>query len=119
MFRMAFTSPSTQRDGNNASTKAYAIEILTENSVQMLLTLKTILVGDDMTAFVPYSMKGKFPSAYIQAIKFQTSNLNKSRVVVLENISEDMMMFYTSLISKEYVTSFRILVSTRTGAIPS
>jgi hypothetical protein len=93
MFCMAFTSPSTKKDGNNVSTKAYAIEILAENSVQMLQTFKTLLVGDKMAVFVPYSMKGKFPAAYIQAIKFQTSNSTKSRIVVLENISEDMMFY--------------------------
>lgn len=46
-----------------------------------------------MTSFVPYSMRRKFPEAYIQAIRFQAQNMTATRVVVLQNIS-DAMMFY-------------------------
>ena len=92
MFRMSFVSPTVQKDGNTISTKAYAVEILSENSVHMLQVLKTLL-SDDMTSFVPYSMRSKFPAAYTQAIKFQTQNMNATRVVVLQNISEAMMFY--------------------------
>jgi hypothetical protein len=79
-------------DDHTASTKAYAIEILMEHSVQMLLVIKTLL-GEQKTSFVPYSMKAKFPVAYIQAIKFQTQNMNQTRVVVMQNISVDTMFY--------------------------
>ncbi len=38
-------------------------------------------------------MRSKFPAAYIQAIKYQISNMNATRVVVLQNISEAMMFY--------------------------
>jgi hypothetical protein len=91
-FRMSFVSPTVKKDGNNISTKAYAVEIMAEDSVQMLLVLKTLL-SDSMTSFVPYSMRGKYPAAYIQAIKFQTQNMSATTVVVLQNISEAMMFY--------------------------
>ncbi len=58
----------------------------------MLHLLKTLL-NDTITTFVPYSMRSKFPAAYVQAIKYQTSNMNATRVVVLQNISEAMMFY--------------------------
>jgi hypothetical protein len=99
VFRLVFVSPTVKTDANHAvSTKAYAIEILTENSVQMLLVIKTLL-GEQKTSFVPYSMRAKFPAAYIQAIKFQTQNMNQTRVVVLQNISVDTMFYIGPYIS--------------------
>ncbi|KAI2496023.1 hypothetical protein MHU86_18496 [Fragilaria crotonensis] len=99
IFRLVFVSPTVNtQDGHMVSTKAYAIEILTEHSVQMLLVLKTLL-GEQKTIFVPYSMKAKFPAAYTQAIKFQTQNMNKTRVVVLQNISVDTMFYIGPYIS--------------------
>jgi hypothetical protein len=92
MFRMAFVSPTTNKDGNTVSTKAYAVEVLAEDSVQMLMVLKALLEAEK-TTFVPYSMRNKYPEAYVQAIKYQTSNINKTRVVVLENISTDTMFY--------------------------
>jgi hypothetical protein len=58
----------------------------------MLHLLKTLL-NDTITTFAPYSMRSKFPAAYVQAIKYQTSNMNATRVVVLQNISEAMMFY--------------------------
>jgi hypothetical protein len=58
----------------------------------MLQVLKSLL-EDEKTSFVPYSMKAKYPEAYVQSVKFQTLNMNQTRVVVLENISEDMMFY--------------------------
>ena len=99
VFRLVFVSPTVKTDANHAvSTKAYAIEILTENSVQMLLVIKTLL-GEQKTSFVPYSMRAKFPAAYTQAIKFQTQNMNQTRVVVLQNISVDTMFYIGPYIS--------------------
>ena len=92
MFRMSFVSPTADKDGNTISTKAYAVEILSEDSAHMLQVLKTLL-NEAVTTFVPYSMRGKFPAAYIQAIKFQTQSMNATRVVVLQNISEAMMFY--------------------------
>jgi hypothetical protein len=93
MFRMAFVSPTVNKaSGNTISTKAYAIEIQAEDAVQMLQVRKSLL-DDKKTSFVPYSMKAKYPDAYIQVVKFQTLNMNQTRVVVLENISEDMMFY--------------------------
>jgi hypothetical protein len=92
MFRMSFVSPTAEKDGNTISTKAYAIEILSETSVHMLNVLKTLL-SDVVTSFVPYSMRSKYPEAYIQAIKFQTQSMNATRVVILQNISEAMMFY--------------------------
>jgi hypothetical protein len=91
-FRMSFVSPTVKKDGNNISTKAYAVEIMAEDSVQMLHVLKTLL-SDSMTSFVPYRMRGKYPAAYIQGIKFQTQNMSATRVVILQNISEAMMFY--------------------------
>jgi hypothetical protein len=92
MFQMSFVSPTAEKDGDTISTKAYAIEILSEASVHMLHVLKTLL-SDVVTSFVPYSMRSKYPAAYIQAIKFQTQSMNATRVVVLQNISEAMMFY--------------------------
>jgi hypothetical protein len=94
VFRLVFVSPMVKTDDDQTvSTKAYAIENLTENSVQMLLVIKTLL-GEQKTSFVPYSTKAKFPAAYIQAIKFQTQNMNQTRVVVLQNISANTMFYW-------------------------
>jgi hypothetical protein len=92
MFRMSFVSPTANKGGTTISTKAYAVEIMSEDSAHMLQVLKTLL-NESVTTFVPYSMRGKFPAAYIQAIKFQTQSMNATRVVVLQNISEDMMFY--------------------------
>jgi hypothetical protein len=92
MFRMSFVSPTVQKDGNTISTKAFAVELLSENSVHMLQILRT-LFSDDMTSFVHYSMRSKFPAAYTQAIKFQTQNMNVTQVVVLQYIGEAMMFY--------------------------
>ncbi len=93
MFRMAFVSPTVNKAGGNTlSTKAYGIQVQAEDAVQMLQVLKS-LFEDEKTSFVPYSMKAKYPEAYVQAVKFQTLNMNQTRVVVLENISEDMMFY--------------------------
>ena len=97
-FRMTFVSPTVQLDGKTISTKAYAIEVLSEDSVMMMQILKTLLGASD-TTFVAYSMKGNFPNAYAQAIRFQTQNLTATRVVVLQNISEAMMFYLQPHIS--------------------
>jgi hypothetical protein len=60
----------------------------------MLKVLKYLL-EDEKTSFAPYSsMKAKHPETCVQAVKFQTLNMNQTRVVILENISEDMVFFY-------------------------
>jgi hypothetical protein len=69
---MLFVSSTAYKEGTTISTKAYAVEILSADSAHMLQVLKTLL-SDAVTTFVPYSMRGKFPAAYIQAIKFQTT----------------------------------------------
>jgi hypothetical protein len=91
-FRMSFVSPTVKMGDTTISTKAYAVEVLSEDSVLMMQVLKTLL-RDDMTSFAPYSMKAKFPKAYAQAIRFQTQNLTATRVIVLQNISEGMMFY--------------------------
>ncbi len=93
VFHLVFVSPTVKTErGQTVSTKAYPIELLAENSVQMLHVLKALL-GKEKTIFVPYSLRSKFPAAYTQAIKFQTQNMNQTCVVVLQNISVDTMFY--------------------------
>ena len=91
LFRMVFTSPHVKHATHTVSTKAYAIEVLHEDSVQMLLVLKTLL--NATPAFVPYSMRRKYPEGYEKAIRFQTQLLTTSMVVILQNITTDMMLY--------------------------
>ena len=71
---------------------AYAVEVLAEDAVQTMQVIKA-LIGDQINTFVPYSLKAKFPSGYIQAMKYQTLTMNRTRVVVLQNISSDTMFY--------------------------
>jgi hypothetical protein len=57
----------------------------------MLLVLKTFL--NSTPAFVPYSLRRKYPEAYEKAIRYQTKMLTTSMVVILQNISTDMMFY--------------------------
>jgi hypothetical protein len=98
-YRMVFVSPSAKNEnGQTVSTKAYAIEVLEEDAVQTMQVIKT-LIGEQLNMFVPYSLKAKFPTGYIQAIKFQTMTMNQMRVVVLQNISTDTMFYIAPYIN--------------------
>lgn len=92
LFRMVvFTSPKVKHSTHTVSTKAYAIEVLQETSVQMLLILKTLL--NSTPVFVPYTLRRKFPDGYEKAIRYQTQQLTTSMVVILQNITTDMMFY--------------------------
>ena len=95
-YRMVFVSPTTKTEtGKTVTTKAYAIEVLSEDAVQSLQAIKSLL-GDNVNMFVTYSMKSKFPAGYIQAILYQTLTMNQTRVIVLQNISVDVMFYITN-----------------------
>jgi hypothetical protein len=91
LFRMVFTSPQVKHSTHTVSTKAYAIEVLHEDSVQMLQVLKTLLSSTPV--FVPYSLRRKYPEGYEKAIRYQTQMLTTSMVVILQNITSDMMFY--------------------------
>ena len=92
LFRMVFTSPQVKHPTHTVSTKAYAIEVLQEDAVQMTTVLKDLLIIDT-TVFVPYTMRHKYPDGYEKAIRYQTHLLTNSMVIILQNISSDMMFY--------------------------
>jgi hypothetical protein len=90
-FRLVFTSPQVRHPTHTVSTKAYAIEVLQEDSSSMLQVLKSLL--NDTPAFVPYSYRKKYPAGFEKAIRYQTTLLTSTMVVILQNISSDMMFY--------------------------
>jgi hypothetical protein len=92
LFRMVFSSPQVKHGTHTVSTKAYAIEVLQADAVQMVTILKALLTADT-TAFVPYSMRHKYPEGYEKAIRYQTQLLTSSMVIILQNVSTDMMFY--------------------------
>jgi hypothetical protein len=91
-FRMMFSSiRADTQTGQKVTTKAYSLEVRTEDSLLMMQTLKSYL--KDSALFVPYNMRRKFPEGFAKAIRFQTKQLTSNMTVVLENISEDMMFY--------------------------
>ena len=97
-FRLVFTSPQVRHPTHTVSTKAYAIEVLSEDSVMMLQVLKS-LVGTT-PEFVPYTLRRKYPDGYEKAIRYQTKLLTSTMVIILQNISEDMMFYLHDRIIK-------------------
>jgi hypothetical protein len=89
---MVFSSPQVKHGTHTVSTKAYAIEVLQADAVQMVTILKALLTADT-TAFVPYSMRHKYPEGYEKAIRYQTQLLTSSMVIILQNVSTDMMFY--------------------------
>jgi hypothetical protein len=57
----------------------------------MLQVLQTLLNATPV--FVPYTLRRKYPDGYEKAIRFQTQQLTSTMVVVLQNISVDMMFY--------------------------
>ena len=98
IFRFVFTSPQVRHTSHTVSTKAYAIEVLSEDSVPMLQVLKS-LVGST-PEFVPYTLRRKYPDGYEKAIRYQTKLLTSTMVIILQNISEDMMFYLQDRILK-------------------
>jgi hypothetical protein len=91
LLQMVFTSPQVKHATHTVSTKAFAIEVLQEDSIQMLQVLKTLL--NSTPVFVPYSLRRKYPEGYEKAIRYQTQILTTSMVVILQNITTDMMFY--------------------------
>jgi hypothetical protein len=90
-FRLAFSSPKVNHASHTVSTKAYAIEVMQDNAVPMLEVLNTLFNGTP--TFVAYNLRRKFPEGYEKAIRYQTHLLQNTMVVVLQNISSDMMFY--------------------------
>jgi hypothetical protein len=91
IFRFVFTSPKVRHSTHTVSTKAYALEVLNEDSVMMLQVLKS-LVGTT-PEFVPYTLRRKYPEGYEKAIRYQTKLLTSTMVIILQNITDDMMFY--------------------------
>ncbi|KAI2512753.1 hypothetical protein MHU86_1541 [Fragilaria crotonensis] len=91
IFRFVFTSPQIRHATHTVSTKAYAIEVLSEDSVKMLQVLKS-LVGTT-PEFAPYTLRRKYPEGYEKAIRYQTKLLTSTMVIILQNITDDMMFY--------------------------
>ena len=90
-FRMAFSSPKVTHASHTVSTKAYAIEVMQDDAVPMLDVLNTLFNGTP--TFVAYNLRRKFPEGYEKAIRYQTHLLQNTMVVILQNISSDMMFY--------------------------
>jgi hypothetical protein len=93
-FKMIFSSPTTYLDQNTrASTKAYSIEVQQSDQLPMMQVVKS-LFSDNLSAYVPYTMRYTFPEGFTKAIKYQTWLITNNRTIVLQNISES-AMYYT------------------------
>ena len=106
MFRMFYMYLQFKNPTHTVSTQAYAIEVLHKVSVQML-QIRKILFNLTL-AFVPYPLRHKLPEGYEKAIRYQTQPLTMSMVVILQNISTDMMFclqHWTSSWSAQSTTS--------------
>lgn len=90
-FRFVFSSPQIRPTTHTTSTKAYALEVLKEDSMEMLKLLEPIF--QDTPTFVPYTLRRKYPDGYEKAIRYQTHLLTSSMVVILQNITEGMMFY--------------------------
>ena len=90
-FCMVFSSPQVHHTSHTVSTKAYAVEVLQENSVLMLQVLQTLF--QDTPTFVPYTIRCKYPDRYEKAIRYQTHLLQGTMVVILQHISSNMMFY--------------------------
>ena len=90
-FRMVFSSPQVRHATHTVSTKAYAVEVLQENSPQMLQVMQTLF--RDTPIFVPYTLRRKYPDGYEKAIRYQTHLLQGTMVVILQHISSDIMFY--------------------------
>jgi uncharacterized membrane protein len=92
-FKMVFSSPTTYLPSNTrTSTKAYSIEVKQADQTQMMQVLKSIF-SDNLSVFVPHSMKYKYPESYEKAIKYQTWQITNNSMIVLQNISESAMYY--------------------------
>ena len=90
-FRMVFSSPQVRHASHTVSTKAYAVEVLNDNAAMMIQVLQTLF--RDTPTFVPYTLRCKYPDGYEKAIRYQTHLLQGTMVVILQNISNDMMFY--------------------------
>jgi hypothetical protein len=92
-FKMIFSSPAIYLEKNTrTSTKAYSIEVQHSDQIPMMQLLKS-LFNDNLSAFVPYTMRYKFPGGFEKAIKYQTWLITNNWTIVLENISESAMYY--------------------------
>jgi hypothetical protein len=90
-FRMVFSSPKVRHASHTVSTKAYAIEVMQDTAAPMLDVLQTLF--RETPTFVAYNLRRKFPDGYEKAIRYQTHLLQNTMVVILQNISSDMMFY--------------------------
>ena len=100
MFRFVFSSPQVRHPTHTVSTKAYAVEVLHEDTTQMLQVLQTTL--RDTPIFVPYTLCRKYPDGYEKAIRYQTQGLTSSMVIILQNLTTDMMFYLQPRILKTH-----------------
>jgi len=92
-FKMVFSSPTTYSTNNiRTSTKAYSIEVKHSQQIQMMQVLKS-LFSDNLSVFVPYTMRYKYPEGFVKAIKYQTWQITNNSTIVLQNISESAMYY--------------------------
>ena len=95
-FQIAFSSPQTTIHNTQLRTKAYAIETEKTTSMEMLKILKHTY--KETTEFIPFQMRSKHPDAYYRILSQQTKMIAEQHVIVLYNISADMMYYLSDRI---------------------
>jgi len=63
----------------------------------MMQTLKSLL-RDNLSIFVPYTMRYKYPEGFEKAIKYQTRQIINNSTIVLQNINESSMYYMDTYI---------------------
>jgi hypothetical protein len=89
--QLAFTTPQITLGGKVIKTKAYALETLKVDSMDMLKNLKHAY--RDSNAFVPFQMRSEYPEAYSRCIYQQTKSMSGNYVFIMNNVSTDAMYY--------------------------
>jgi hypothetical protein len=65
----------------------------------MMLQVLKLLVGTT-PEFAPYTLRRKDPEGHEKAIRYQTKLFTSTMVIILQNISDDMMLYLLDRIMK-------------------
>ena len=119
-FRMVLKSHRINYNGRTSNTQAYAIEVPTHVTQQLIPIIKE--VTKETKEFVTFQMRRRNPEAFQGAIRYQNHLLSTQHVIVINNIGKDAMYYLTDRIRAisgviDVVATKRVDISGRYYAI--
>ena len=86
-FQMVFKTHRIDHNGRKSNTQAYAIEVPTHMSPQLIPSIKA--ATKDTKEFVPFQMRRRNPEAFQGAIRYQNHTLAIQQVIVIDHVGQE------------------------------